>query len=98
MTANRIVLLDAIRGLGVLGILLCNIPDFAAAPSTAESLPLWPYGHSAASTGLWLVTQIFFREKFITLFAMLFGPSICSTMAWQDWRRCGAAPGRRAGC
>ncbi|WP_375381359.1 DUF418 domain-containing protein [uncultured Sphingomonas sp.] len=76
MTGNRFVLLDAIRGLGVLGILLCNIPDFAAAPPTAESLPLWPYGHSPASTAVWLVTQVFFREKFVTLFSMLFGASI----------------------
>ncbi len=76
VTRNRFVLLDAIRGLGVLGILLCNIPDFAAAPPTAESLPLWPYGHSAASTAVWLITQIFFREKFVTLFSMLFGASI----------------------
>ena len=70
MTSNRIVLLDAVRGLGVLGILLCNIPDFAAAPPTAESLPLWPYGHSVASTAVWVVTQVFFREKFVTLFSM----------------------------
>lgn len=76
MRGNRIVLLDAIRGLGVLGILLCNIPDFAAAPPTNESLPLWPYGHSPMSTGVWLVTQVAFREKFVTLFSMLFGASI----------------------
>ena len=76
MSSNRVVLLDAIRGLGVLGILLCNMPDFAAAPPTAESLPLWPHGHSPASVGVWLVTQVCFREKFVTLFSMLFGASI----------------------
>lgn len=76
MTSKRVVLLDSIRGLGVLGILLCNIPDFAAAPPTAESLPLWPLGHSHASVGIWLVTQVCFREKFVTLFSMLFGASV----------------------
>jgi uncharacterized protein len=76
MTNNRIALLDAIRGIGVLGILLCNIPDFAAAPPTAESLPLWPYGHSSISIAVWLVTQVAFRFKLVSLFSMLFGASI----------------------
>ena len=36
MTKDRIVLLDALRGLGVLGILLCNAPDFDVAQNVAE--------------------------------------------------------------
>lgn len=76
MTKDRIVLLDALRGLGVLGILLCNAPDFAVAPPIAESAANWPHGTGAATLSVWVVTQWLFQRKFVVLFAMLFGVSI----------------------
>lgn len=76
MTKDRIVLLDALRGLGVLGILLCNAPDFAVPPVLAESAAHWPHGTDAATLSVWVVTQWLFQRKFVTLFAMLFGVSI----------------------
>ncbi|WP_299015610.1 DUF418 domain-containing protein [uncultured Caulobacter sp.] len=76
MTKDRIVLLDALRGLGVLGILLCNAPDFAVPPMLAESAAHWPHGTGAATLSVWVVTQWLFQRKFVTLFAMLFGVSI----------------------
>lgn len=76
MAKDRIVLLDSLRGLAVLGILLCNIPIAAVPHSVAVSLPLWPLGTAPASVGVWLFTQIFFQQKFYSLFAMLFGASI----------------------
>ena len=76
MTKDRIVLLDALRGLGVLGILLCNAPDFAVPPVLAESAAHWPHGTGAATLSVWVVTQWLFQRKFVTLFAMLFGVSI----------------------
>lgn len=76
MTKDRIVLLDSLRGLGVLGILLCNAPDFAVPPVLAESAAHWPHGTSAATLSVWVVTQWLFQRKFVTLFAMLFGVSI----------------------
>ena len=76
MTKDRIVLLDSLRGLGVLGILLCNMPDFAVAPPLSESVANWPHGTGAATLGVWAVTQWLFQRKFVTLFAMLFGVSI----------------------
>jgi uncharacterized protein len=76
MTKDRIVLLDSLRGLGVLGILLCNMPDFAVAPPLSESVVSWPHGTSPATLGVWAVTQWLFQRKFVTLFAMLFGVSI----------------------
>jgi hypothetical protein len=51
MTKDRIVLLDSLRGLGVLGILLCNIPDFAVAPGVAESVEHWPHGAGPGTRG-----------------------------------------------
>ncbi|RRN64800.1 DUF418 domain-containing protein [Caulobacter sp. 602-1] len=76
MTKDRIVLLDSLRGLGVLGILLCNMPDFAVAPPLSESVVNWPHGTGPATLGVWAVTQWLFQRKFVTLFAMLFGVSI----------------------
>ncbi len=76
MTKDRIVLLDSLRGLGVLGILLCNMPDFAVAPPLSESVANWPHGTGPATLGVWAVTQWLFQRKFVTLFAMLFGVSI----------------------
>ncbi|ATC33523.1 DUF418 domain-containing protein [Caulobacter vibrioides] len=76
MTKDRIVLLDSLRGLGVLGILLCNAPDFAVPPGIAESVKSWPHGTGPDTLGVWFVTQWLFQRKFVTLFAMLFGVSI----------------------
>jgi uncharacterized protein len=76
MTKDRIELLDSLRGLAVLGILLCNIPLSAAPEAIATSLTLWPHGQQPASVAVWLVTQVFFQQKFYSLFAMLFGVSM----------------------
>ncbi len=76
MTKDRIVLLDSLRGLGVLGILLCNAPDFAVSANLAESVKHWPHGTGPATLSVWVVTQWLFQRKFVTLFAMLFGVSI----------------------
>ena len=48
MVKDRIVLLDSLRGLAVLGILLCNIPIAAEPHSVATSLTLWPLGMAPA--------------------------------------------------
>ena len=76
MDKDRIILLDALRGLAVLGIFLCNIPLASEPHAVATSLTGWPHGMAPASVGVWLVTQVFFQQKFYTLFAMLFGVSI----------------------
>lgn len=76
MVKERIGLLDSLRGLAVLGILLCNIPISAEPHSVATSLTLWPLGMAPSSVGVWWVTQVFFQQKFYSMFAMLFGASI----------------------
>ncbi|USQ94937.1 DUF418 domain-containing protein [Caulobacter sp. RL271] len=75
-TKDRIVLLDSLRGLAILGILLCNIPVAFEPESVAESVPFWPHGQAPASLAVWWVTQVFFQQKFYTLFGMLFGASV----------------------
>lgn len=76
MPKDRIVLLDSLRGLAILGILICNIPLAFEPESVAESVPFWPHGMAPASLAVWWVTQVFFQQKFYTLFGMLFGASI----------------------
>jgi len=76
MPKDRIVLLDSLRGLAILGIFLCNIPLASEPHAVATSLTGWPHGMAPASVAVWLVTQVFFQQKFYTLFAMLFGVSI----------------------
>jgi uncharacterized protein len=73
---DRIILLDALRGLGVLGILLCNAPGFAFPMALSDSVRAWPFGAGADTMSVWLVTQWLFQRKFVTLFSMLFGISM----------------------
>jgi uncharacterized protein len=95
MTKDRIVLLDALRGLGVLGILLCNAPDFAVAAEVAESAKHWPFGTGPATLSVWVVTQWLFQRKFVTLFSMLFGVSIFLVGGERSDRERGAILRRR---
>lgn len=73
---DRIVLLDSLRGLAILGILICNIPVAFEPEVVAESVPFWPHGQAPASLAVWWITQTFFQQKFYTLFGMLFGASV----------------------
>ncbi len=75
-TGARIHTLDVLRGVAVLGILAVNAAAFALPMSAAMSPEQSPFplvGGSAAAH--WLV-EVFFHQKFITLFSMLFGVSI----------------------
>jgi len=76
MTKDRIVLLDSFRGLAVLGILLCNVPDFSVTPDLASSFLYWPHGHAPGTASVWYLTQVVFQQRFYTLFSMLFGVSM----------------------
>ncbi|MBI1685933.1 DUF418 domain-containing protein [Caulobacter hibisci] len=73
---DRIILLDALRGLGVLGILLCNAPGFAFPTDLSDAVLDWPFGTGPQTMSVWLVTQWLFQRKFVTLFSMLFGISM----------------------
>jgi uncharacterized protein len=73
--SERIVSLDAIRGLAVLGILVINIWVFAM----PESVLLNPqsYGDfTGANYWAWVAGHVFAKSKFITLFSALFGAGI----------------------
>lgn len=72
---ERIVSLDVLRGVAVLGILVMNIQYFATIPE-AYGNPT-AYGDLAgASFWIWFVEHVFADEKFMTIFSMLFGAGI----------------------
>jgi len=71
--AERIVALDFIRGIAVLGILFANITAFAH-PVLAYYWPgALPGGGSAADQAVWLFQFVFVDGKFRGLFTLLFG-------------------------
>jgi uncharacterized protein len=71
--AQRIRLLDALRGVALLGILLMNIPEFAMPNYFSESFKSDP-----TSFNFWLnaVISVFFEGKMRALFGMVFGAGV----------------------
>ena len=71
--AQRIRLLDALRGVALLGILLMNIPGFAMPNYFSESFKSDP-----TSFNFWLnaFITVFFEGKMRALFGMVFGAGI----------------------
>ncbi|MFT8896592.1 MAG: DUF418 domain-containing protein [Acetobacter sp.] len=70
---DRYVIIDAARGLGILGIGLCNAPGFAAPLSQAERLPVFV---SQTDQLLWVAEQTLMQGRFVALFSLLFGLSM----------------------
>jgi uncharacterized protein len=73
--ADRILSLDVVRGLAVLGILAVNAMTFFWPHGVLASPTLQP-GWDADAVSGWLIHDVFFRDKMRTLFSMLFGVSI----------------------
>src|SRR5438094_7040619 len=71
--AQRVRLIDALRGVALLGILLMNIPYFALPDYFAESFKSDP-----SSVNFWLnaVIAVFFEGKMRALFGMVFGAGV----------------------
>jgi uncharacterized protein len=71
--AQRLRLLDALRGVAVLGVLLMNIPGFALPNYFSESFKSDP-----TSINFWLnaVITVFFEGKMRALFGIVFGAGV----------------------
>lgn len=85
---NRILALDALRGIAVIGIVGMNVHAFAL-PGPAYYNPLSYGATSPLDYWVWLGSFVFIEDKFRTLFAMLFGAG-CLILI----ERSGAAPWR----
>jgi uncharacterized protein len=95
--AERLLPVDTLRGLAVLGILMMNIVSFAlpiAAMMTPASQSLAPYAgeFTGLNRAVWLVQHLLFDMKFMTIFSMLFGAGLV-LMAERADRRQGSLAG-----
>jgi uncharacterized protein len=72
---ERITSIDTLRGIAVLGILVMNIYGFAM-PFVAYQNPLAMGGTEWYNIGTWYFTHVFFDQKFLTIFAILFGAGL----------------------
>ncbi|WP_292080912.1 MULTISPECIES: DUF418 domain-containing protein [Brevundimonas] len=73
---SRIASLDVMRGLAVLGILAVNVVSFGLPVMVYQDASLSPFPVTGANAVARWAMDVFFHQKFITLFSMLFGASI----------------------
>jgi uncharacterized protein len=92
---RRIKSLDVVRGFAVLGILVVNAAFFAAPWQTSQNPLLPPLAVDGATLWSWFVMHVFFEFKFITLFSLLFGASICLVGGERSDKERGAILRRR---
>ncbi|MBV7265837.1 DUF418 domain-containing protein [Erythrobacter ani] len=71
-STHRVIELDALRGLAVIGIVWMNVYAFAL-PHQAYHNPVVYGAEHAADRLIWAVSFVFIEDKFRTLFAMMFG-------------------------
>jgi uncharacterized protein len=76
---NRLVSLDVIRGVAVMGILVANLPAFAL-PAAAYFSPLAAGGTAPADIALWLLNFVTVEGRMRGLFSVLFGASMLLVM------------------
>lgn len=72
---QRFISLDRLRGVAILGILVMNIYAFAM-PFIAYTNPLRMGGTEPWNLGTWFLSHLLFDQKFISIFAMLFGAGL----------------------
>jgi uncharacterized protein len=85
VAAERNEAIDMLRGVAVLGILVMNIYAFAM-PFVAYSNPLAFGGTEPWNIGTWYFTHIFFDQKFMTIFSLLFGAGLIMMMTRAEVR------------
>ena len=71
----RITSLDALRGVGVLGILLVHVQSLGAV-AAARVNPALSADLRGVDRAVWLSTAVLADGKFISIFAMLFGAGL----------------------
>lgn len=73
---GRIASLDVLRGFALLGILVMNIQIFSM-PEAAYQNPTAFGDLTGINLGVWTFAHVFFSQKFLSLFSMLFGAGVC---------------------
>lgn len=73
--SERISSIDTLRGVSLLGILIVNIQVFAY-PSTTLFNPMTYGDFTGLNQGAWTFVYLFFNQKMMTIFSMLFGAGV----------------------
>lgn len=73
--SGRIDSIDVLRGVALLGIFVMNIPTFAYS-QFAYYTPTLEGGFEGADYWAWLLIHLFFEQKMMSIFSMLFGAGI----------------------
>jgi uncharacterized protein len=89
--AERLIVVDTLRGVAVMGILVMNVYAFAM-PYAAYFNPMVMGGTDALNAGTWFFTHLLFDQKFMSIFAMLYGAGIVMMMNRADERAVAFAP------
>ncbi len=89
---DRIVLLDALRGVALLGIFMVNIQVFSMPIAEFFAPSFLAAGGSWGEVVAWGLTKTFFEYKFISLFSLLFGAGMVMQMIRAEQRRRSFAP------
>ena len=89
--AERLVSLDTLRGVAVMGILVMNVYAFAM-PLAAYYNPLIMGGTDVLNMGVWFFTHLFFDQKFMSIFSMLYGAGLVMMMNRAEKRGAAFAP------
>ena len=94
--ADRIASIDVLRGVAVLGILLLNVNDFSMVRSAylAPTLGVGPF--AGADFAVWAVGRFVGDQRFMSIFAMLFGAGVVLSNRRADAREA-ADPSAMAG-
>ncbi|MFH0931781.1 MAG: DUF418 domain-containing protein [Candidatus Zixiibacteriota bacterium] len=88
---ERMLTLDALRGFALLGILVINIEYFAL-PGSVFFDPRIAGGFEGLSKTVWQWSTVFFYEKMMSIFAMLFGAGI--VLIQTKGEKTGLKPGK----
>lgn len=72
---SRILSLDVLRGVAVLGILIMNIQHFSM-PMAAYSNPTAYGDFEGINRWIWILSHMLASEKFMSIFSMLFGAGV----------------------
>jgi uncharacterized protein len=94
-TRRRLLLPDALRGIGLLGIAICNAPVFALPYAVALSPAPPTLGAPLPDGAIWFLTMAVCEHRFLALFAMLFGASLLMVGGKRDEPARGALLDRR---
>jgi uncharacterized protein len=89
--AERLASLDTLRGVAVMGILVMNVYAFAM-PLAAYYNPLIIGGTDALNMGVWFFTHLFFDQKFMSIFSMLYGAGLVMMMNRAEARGAAFTP------